>query len=78
MKFHPLLTEDDRQFLQKEIVFDTVLHRILIEKLAANAWMSAWSAGSRTGGMDGPREWWSMELNPAGDQSQVVFLRAWC
>ncbi|XP_074689049.1 acyl-CoA-binding domain-containing protein 6 isoform X3 [Strix aluco] len=42
------------------------------------AWMSERSAGSSTGWMDGPREWWSMELNPAGGQSQVVFLGARC
>ncbi|CAM9255942.1 unnamed protein product, partial [Bubo scandiacus] len=35
------------------------------------AWMSERSAGSSTGWMDSPREWWSMELNPAGGPSQV-------
>lgn len=51
--------------------FDNVSRSLLLEKLATyildgcKNWLAGW-----------PREWWGMELNPAGGWSLVVFPRA--
>ena len=54
--------------------FDVVSHSILLGKLAAHG-LDRYTLCVNTGWGAGPRECRWMELNPAGDQSWVVFPR---
>jgi len=57
---------------------DTVSHSILLEELASCGLDRYSLAGKGTGWRARHQEWWWMELNPAGDQSSLVFPRGWC
>lgn len=53
--------------------FATVSHSMLQEKLAAHGLDRCAVCWVKAAWMTGPREWWGMELHPAGSWSPVVF-----